>query len=70
MQTPWDYRYAQRTQKMASSAIRELLKITEAPDIISFRWRPSVRRVNACYEILDRKRYSTALPRDICPCVK
>jgi 2-aminoadipate transaminase len=36
MQTPWDYRYAQRTQKMASSAIRELLKITEAPDIISF----------------------------------
>lgn len=36
MQTPWDYRYAQRTHRMASSAIRELLKITEAPDIISF----------------------------------
>jgi 2-aminoadipate transaminase len=36
MQTPWDYRYAQRTQRMGSSAIRELLKLTEQPDIISF----------------------------------
>jgi 2-aminoadipate transaminase len=36
MQTPWDNRYAQRTQRMGSSAIRELLKLTEQPDIISF----------------------------------
>jgi 2-aminoadipate transaminase len=36
MQTPWDNRYAQRTQRMASSAIRELLKLTEKPEIISF----------------------------------
>lgn len=36
MQTPWDYRYAQRTQRMKASAIRELLKITEQPDMISF----------------------------------
>ncbi len=36
MQTLWDYRYAQRTQRMASSAIRELLKLTEQPGIISF----------------------------------
>jgi len=36
MQTLWDYRYAQRTQRMKSSAIRELLKLTEMPDIISF----------------------------------
>lgn len=36
MQTPWDHRYAQRTQRMGSSAIRELLKITELPDVISF----------------------------------
>lgn len=36
MQTLWDYRYAQRTQRMKSSAIRELLKLTEQPDIISF----------------------------------
>lgn len=36
MQTLWDHRYAQRTQRMKSSAIRELLKLTEQPDIISF----------------------------------
>lgn len=36
MQTPWEYRYAQRMQKMGSSVIRELLKLTEQPDIISF----------------------------------
>lgn len=36
MHTPWEHRYAQRTQRMASSAIRELLKLTEKPDIISF----------------------------------
>ena len=36
MQTLWDHRYAQRTQRMGSSAIRELLKLTEKPDIISF----------------------------------
>lgn len=34
--TPWDFRYAQRTQRMKASAIRELLKLTEQPDIISF----------------------------------
>lgn len=36
MQTPWDHRYAQRTQRMQGSAIRELLKLTENPEIISF----------------------------------
>jgi len=36
METPWDHRYAQRTQRMGSSAIRELLKLTEKPNIISF----------------------------------
>lgn len=36
MQTPWDHRYAQRTQRMGSSAIREILKITQLPDVISF----------------------------------
>jgi 2-aminoadipate transaminase len=36
MQTPWDHRYAQRTQRMSSSTIRELLKLIEKPDIISF----------------------------------
>jgi 2-aminoadipate transaminase len=36
METPWEYRYAHRTKKMGSSVIRELLKLTEQPDIISF----------------------------------
>ncbi len=36
MQTLWDQRYSMRTQRMKSSAIRELLKLTEQPDIISF----------------------------------
>lgn len=36
LQTPWEYRYAHRTKKMGSSVIRELLKLTEQPDIISF----------------------------------
>ena len=36
MQTPWEYRYAHRMQKMGSSVIRELLKYTEQPGIISF----------------------------------
>ena len=36
MQTLWDHRFAQRTQRMKSSAIRELLKLTEDPEIISF----------------------------------
>ena len=36
MQTPWDFRYAQRTQRMKASAIRELLKFTEISDVISF----------------------------------
>ncbi len=36
MDTPWEHRYAQRTQRMKSSAIRELLKLTEDPEVISF----------------------------------
>lgn len=36
MTTPWTQRYAQRTQRMTSSMIRELLKLTAQPDVISF----------------------------------
>ena len=36
MQTRWTDRYALRTQGMRSSAIRELLKVTAQPDVISF----------------------------------
>jgi 2-aminoadipate transaminase len=34
--TLWDLRFAQRTLGVSSSTIRELLKLTEQPDIISF----------------------------------
>ncbi|MDI6770494.1 MAG: PLP-dependent aminotransferase family protein [Anaerolineales bacterium] len=60
MQTPWEYRYANRTQRMGSSIIRELLKWTEQPDIISFAGglpAPEVFPVKqfkeACNTILD-----------------
>ena len=36
MTTPWAQRYALRTHNMGSSAIRELLKLTQQPDLISF----------------------------------
>lgn len=36
MTCPWERRYAQRMQGMGSSVIRELLKLTQQPDIISF----------------------------------
>lgn len=57
METPWDHRYAQRTQRMTSSAIRELLKLTEMPDIISFAGglpAPDVFPVEAFREACDR----------------
>jgi 2-aminoadipate transaminase len=60
MQTPWEYRYAHRIQKMESSVIRELLKLTEQPDIISFAGglpAPDVFPVEqfreACNHVLD-----------------
>jgi 2-aminoadipate transaminase len=36
METPWAARFARRTQQMESSAIREILKVTQMPDVISF----------------------------------
>ncbi|MCA9962187.1 MAG: PLP-dependent aminotransferase family protein [Anaerolineales bacterium] len=36
MTTPWNQRYAQRTERMGSSAIRELLKLTQREGLISF----------------------------------
>lgn len=36
MQTPWEHRYAHRTANMGGSIIREILKLTQQPDIISF----------------------------------
>lgn len=60
MQTLWDYRYAQRTQRMKSSAIRELLKFAERPDVISFAGGmpapelfPIEQFKEACIKVLD-----------------
>lgn len=60
MQTLWEYRYAQRTLKMQSSAIRELLKFAERPDVISFAGgmpAPEVFPIEqfkeACIKVLD-----------------
>jgi len=60
MQTLWDYRFAHRTQRMAGSAIRELLKFTEEPDVISFAGglpAPEVFPIDefkkACIRVLD-----------------
>lgn len=59
-QTPWEYRFAHRTKMMGSSVIRELLKLTEEPDIISFAGglpAPDVFPVkefrDACNYVLD-----------------
>ncbi len=58
--TQWDHRYAQRTQRMKGSAIRELLKLVEQPDIISFAGglpAPDVFPIEefkaACIRVLD-----------------
>jgi len=60
MQTLWDHRYAQRTQRMAGSAIRELLKVVEDPEVISFAGgfpAPDVFPIKefkaACLKVLD-----------------
>lgn len=53
MRTQWDHRYAQRTQRMRSSAIRELLKLTELPDVISFAGGLPAPDVFPAEEILE-----------------
>jgi len=67
MQTLWDHRFAQRTQRMKSSAIRELLKLTENPEIISFGGGmpapesfPTEQFQEACIKVL-REHQSQAL---------
>ncbi len=36
MTTNWQVQFAKRTERMTSSAVREILKITQRPDVISF----------------------------------
>ena len=60
MSTVWTSRYAQRTKNLKSSAIRELLKITQKPEIVSFAGGlpapevfPTERFREACIKVLD-----------------
>lgn len=80
MQTPWEYRFAHRIQRMGSSIIRELLKLTEQPDIISFAGglpAPEVFPVKefqeACNRVLTAhgaQALHTARRKDIVPCAR
>jgi len=59
MAAPWAHRYAQRTKSVKSSVIRELLKITQRPEVISFAGGlpapevfPVARFQEACQRVL------------------
>ena len=57
MAAPWAHRYAQRTKTAKSSIIRELLKLTTKPEIISFAGglpAPEVFPVERFREACDR----------------
>ena len=67
MAAPWAHRFAQRTKTAKSSAIRELLKITQRPEVISFAGGlpapevfPVARFQEACQRVLQTQA-STAL---------
>jgi 2-aminoadipate transaminase len=60
MGTPWSHRFAQRTRTIKSSAIRELLKLTQRPEVISFAGGlpasevfPVQRFQQACQKVLE-----------------
>lgn len=60
MAAPWAHRYAQRTKAVKSSIIRELLKITQRPEVISFAGGlpapevfPVARFQEACQRVLQ-----------------
>jgi 2-aminoadipate transaminase len=62
MSTAWTSRYALRTKRIGSSAIRELLKITQRPGMISFAGGlpapdlfPIQRFEEACHQVLSRR---------------
>jgi 2-aminoadipate transaminase len=62
MSTAWTSRYAQRARQAKSSAIRELLKITQRPEVISFGGGlpapdvfPTERFREACNRVLENQ---------------
>lgn len=62
MSTAWTSRYAQRTKGIKSSAIRDLLKFTQRPEVISFAGGlpaselfPAERFREACCKVLEQQ---------------
>ncbi len=62
METLWETRYALRTRELTSSIIREILKFTQQPDVISFagglpaaEYFPVERFQEACTRVLSEK---------------
>jgi 2-aminoadipate transaminase len=62
MSTAWTARYARRTKGITSSQIRELLKITQRPGMISFAGGlpapdvfPIQRFEEACHKVLTQQ---------------
>src|SRR5580698_4154113 len=65
MAAPWAHRYAQRTKTAKSSIIRELLKITQRPEVISFAGglpAPEVFPVERFQEACQRVLQTQAAP--------
>jgi 2-aminoadipate transaminase len=65
MAAPWAHRYAQRTKTAKSSIIRELLKLTQRPEVISFAGGlpapevfPVARFQEACQRVLSTQAFS------------
>src|ERR1700759_355931 len=62
MAAPWAHRFAQRTKSAKSSIIRELLKLTQRPEVISFAGGlpapevfPVTRFQEACQRVLQNQ---------------
>jgi len=65
MAAPWAHRYAQRTKTAKSSIIRELLKLTQRPEVISFGGGlpapevfPVARFQEACQRVLATQAFT------------
>jgi len=60
MSTPWQMRFAQRTKNVKASSVREILKVTQRPEVISFAGGlpapelfPIERFAAACHHVLS-----------------
>ena len=80
METLWSRRFSLASERTQSSAIRELSRLTENPEIISFaadsrrprlfRSPSSARLPSASCPRMRRRHCSTGAPRGTCHCAK